>query len=54
MRKSTPCSLRRDGIGVGLGNALDDLDIFDIELVAAGGALVGADLAGDDDARTPA
>ena len=39
-----------DGVGVGLGDALDDLDVLDVELVAAGGALVGADLAGDDDA----
>ena len=39
-----------DGVGVGLGNALHDLDVFDVELEAAGGALVGADLAGDDDA----
>ncbi len=46
--------LEGDGVGVGLGDALDDLDVFDVELEAAGGALVGADLAGDDDARTPA
>src|SRR5208337_984322 len=43
--------LERDGIRVGLGDALDDLEVFDIELVTAGGALVGADFAGDDDAR---
>ena len=43
--------LEGDGVGVGLGNALDDLNVFDIELEAAGGALVGADLAGDDDGR---
>ena len=42
--------LEGDGVGVGLGNALDDLDVFDVEFEAAGGALVGADLAGDDDA----
>ncbi len=40
----------RDRVGVGLGDALDDLDVFDIELEAAGGAFVGADFAGDDDA----
>ena len=43
--------LEGDGVGVGLGNALDDFEVFDVELEAAGGALVGADLAGDDDAR---
>ncbi len=43
--------LERDGIGIGLGHALDDLDVFNIELKAARGALVGADLAGDDDRR---
>ena len=42
--------LEGDGVGVGLGDALDDLDVFDVELEAAGGALVGADFAGDDDA----
>ena len=46
--------LERDRIRVGLGNALDDLDIFDVELEAARRALVGANLAGDDDATTPA
>ena len=43
--------LEGDGVGVGLGDALDDLDIFDIELEAAGGTLVCANLAGDDDRR---
>ena len=43
--------LEGDGVGVGLGDALDDLDIFDVELEAAGGTLVGANLAGDDDGR---
>jgi hypothetical protein len=38
-----------DGVGSGLGDALDDLDVFDVELEAAGGALVGTDFAGDDD-----
>ena len=42
--------LESDGVGVGLGDALDDLEVFNVELVAAGGALVGADFAGDDDA----
>ncbi len=41
----------RDRIGVGLGHALHDLDVRDVEFVAAGGALVGADFAFDDDAR---
>ena len=42
--------LEGDGVGVGLGDALDDLQVFDVEFEAAGSALVGADLAGDDDA----
>jgi hypothetical protein len=42
--------LEGDGVGVGLGDALDDFEVFDVELEAAGGALVGADFAGDDDA----
>ena len=45
--------LEGDGVGVGLGDALDDFEVFDIELEAGGRALVGADLAGDDDAETP-
>ncbi len=43
--------LEGDGVGVGLGDALDDFDVFHVELKAAGSALVGADLAGDDDRR---
>ena len=39
-----------DRIGIGLGHALHDLDVRDIEFIAAGGALIGADLAFDDDA----
>ena len=39
-----------NGVGVGLGNALNNLEAFNIEFEAAGSALVGADLAGDDDA----
>ncbi len=42
--------LGRDGIGLLLRHALHDFDVFDIELIAAGGALIGADPAGDDDA----
>ena len=41
----------RDGIRIGFGDALNDLDVRDIELVAAGSTLVSADLAFDDDAR---
>jgi len=41
--------LEGDGVGVGLGDAMDDLQLFNVELEAALGALVGADLAGDDD-----
>ncbi len=41
----------RDRVGIGLGNALDHLYVFDVELVAAGGALVGADLSANYDAR---
>ena len=40
----------RDGIGIGFGDALQDLDVGDVEFVAAGGALIGADFAFDDDA----
>jgi hypothetical protein len=42
--------LEGDGVGVGFGDALNHLDVFDVEFEAAGGALVGSDLAGDDDA----
>ncbi len=38
-----------DGVGIVFGDALDDLDVLDVELVTAGGAFVGADFAGDDD-----
>ena len=38
-----------DGVGVGLGNALDDLDVFDVEFKTTWSPLVGADFAGDDD-----
>jgi hypothetical protein len=41
--------LEGDGIGIGLGHALDDLELFNVELETALGALVGADLAFDDD-----
>ena len=40
-----------DGIRIGFGHALHDLDVRDVEFIAAGSALVGADLAFDDDAR---
>ena len=43
--------LERDGVGIGLGHALDDLEVFDVELISARRALVGAHLAGDNDAR---
>jgi hypothetical protein len=36
-----------DGEGCFYGDFLDDGDAFDVELVAGGGAAVGADLAGD-------
>jgi hypothetical protein len=39
-----------DGKGCGLGYFLDDLDLRDADLVAAGSALLGANFAGDDDA----
>src|ERR1700730_70042 len=39
-----------DGVGSRFGHALHDLDIGDIEFIAAGGALIGADFAFDDDA----
>ena len=41
----------RDRIWVGFRDALDHLHIRHIEFVAAGGALIGADFAFDDDAR---
>ena len=40
-----------DGIGICFRDALHDLDIRDIELIAAGGALIGANFAFHDDAR---
>jgi hypothetical protein len=40
-----------DGEGRALWNFLDDLDFRDADLVAAGGALFRANLAGDNDAR---
>ena len=40
-----------DGIGIALGDALDDLDVGNIEFVSAGGALIGANFAFHDDAR---
>jgi hypothetical protein len=43
--------LEGDGVGIGLGDALDDLEIEDIELISARRPLVGTDFAGDDDAR---
>ena len=42
---------RSDGIGIGFGDALHDLDIRDVEFIAAGSALIGAHFAFDDDAR---
>ena len=38
------------GKGVGFADELEDFDVLDVELEAAGGALVGADFGGDDDA----
>ena len=38
-------------VGIVLGHALDDLNLLDIQLKAAMGAFVGADLACHDDAR---
>ena len=38
------------GKGVFFGDALEDFDVFYVELVAAGGAAVGADFAGDGEA----
>ena len=43
--------LGRDGVRIGLRNALDHLQVLDIQLVAARRAGFGADLAGDDDRR---
>ena len=40
-----------DRIGIGFGHALENLYVRDIEFIAAGGALIGADFAFDDDAR---
>ena len=42
--------LEADRVGIGLGNALHHFDVLHIQLKAARGALIGADLAGDDDA----
>ena len=39
-----------DGERRGFGDSLDDLDFADADFVAAGGALLGVDFAGDDDA----
>ena len=39
-----------DGEGGFVGDALEDFDVFYVELVAAGGAAVGADFAGDGEA----
>ena len=39
-----------DGVGRGLVYFLQDLDFGDADFVAAGGALLGADFSGDDDA----
>ena len=41
----------RDRIRLGLGHALHDFDVLDIHLVAARRALLGADLARDDERR---
>src|SRR5271165_625786 len=41
--------LELDGEGGVFGNFLDDLDFGNANFVAAGGALLGADFAGDDD-----
>ena len=39
-----------DGVGSGLVNFLQDFDFGDADFVAAGGALLGANFSGDDDA----
>ncbi len=41
----------RDGVRIGLGHALDNLNVDHVEFVAAGRALIGADFALDDHAR---
>ncbi len=41
--------LRGDGVGIGFRHALHHFQILHVHFVAAGGALVGADLAGDND-----
>ncbi len=51
IRKSTPCSLGVIGIRIVLGDPLHDLNVGDVEFVAAGRALVGTDLALDNHAR---
>ena len=43
--------LERDRVRIGLGHALNHLHVFHVQLEAARGALVGADLAGDNHAR---
>ena len=43
--------LQRNGVGVVLLHLLHDLRVGDVQLVAAGRALVSADFAGNDDAR---
>jgi hypothetical protein len=40
-----------DGIGIGFGDALEDLDVRHVEFVAAGSAFVGADFAFYDHTR---
>ena len=40
-----------DGVGIGFWDTLYDLDVRDVEFIAAGGALVGAHFSFDDDAR---
>ena len=42
--------LEGDGVGVGFRHALDDLDVFNIQLEAAVGALIRPNLSPDDDA----
>ena len=45
--------LRSNGIRVGFGNALETSRFSTIHFVAARRAVLGADLAGDHDARIP-